>query len=203
MIAVIGPSLVLCLLIAYEIRKNTRKEKKASDDFWARENEANSTRKKDISKLEYITVPLDSLPLGLCPAYEELTANEDSLRELAGQQIFNLEGRSNTDVKLEYGVANFEHLCACDERYLRLLQLLSKEAELLYSMMFEAEAEQILSYSLSIGSDIPKDYIMLAEIYRNRGDHGAVSGLIEKAESLEGLTKKGLVEKLEGIFDSF
>ncbi len=203
MIAVIGPSLVLAALIAYEIFKNTNKERKASEEFWAKETEANSARKKDISKLDYIKVPVDALPLGLCPAFDEVTANEETIKELSKEQIFSLKGMSNTDVKLTYGVANFEFLCECDERYSRLLQALSKEAELLSSLSFDREAEQVLNYAFSIGTDLPKDYIRLAEIYRDRRDRNALNDLMDKAELLDSPTKASLIEKLEEIEDSF
>ena len=203
MLAIIGPSLILALLIAYEIRKNSAKERSASEKFWDKENKANSSRKKDISLLDYIIVPVDRLPFGLMPAFDELTATEDEIRKLSHEKIYSLKNRSNTDVKLEYGVPNFEFMCACDERYMKLIRLLSKEAELLHSMSFENEAEDVLKYSLSIGSDIPKDYIRLAEFYRNRNDRPAVEELIRRADSLDLLTKRSLVSTLEDIRDSF
>jgi hypothetical protein len=203
MLAIIGPSLVLAALIAYEIFKNTKKEKEASEEFWDREREANTARKKDISDLPYINVPLDKLPFGLCPAFEEVVANEKAIEELAKTKILSLKGRSNTEIKLEYGITNFEFLCKCDENYLKLIQALSREAELLLSLSFDREAETVLNYSLSIGSDIPKDYIMLAEIYKGRFDRKSLNDLIEKADTLELLTKKSLLEKLESIADSF
>ena len=203
MISIIGPSLVLAVLIAYEIAKNTRKEKQASESFWDREMEANTSRKKDISNLPYINVPLDKLPLGLLPAFDAMTANEAEIRALAKEKILSLRGKSNTDIKLEYGVTNFEFLCKCDENYLKLLQCLSKEAELRRAMYFNREAEEVLNYELSIGSDISKDYIALAEIYKDRCDRAALNDLIERAESLESVTKNKLIDSLEQILDSF
>ena len=37
---------------------NTQKE----SDFWQRENDANSTRKQDITNLDYIQIPVDTFP---------------------------------------------------------------------------------------------------------------------------------------------
>ncbi len=203
MISIIGPTLVLAVLIAYEIAKNTSKEKKSSDAFWDKEREANTSRKKDISKLPYIKVPLESLPFGLLPAFEELVTNENAIRELSGEKILSLRGKTNTEVKLEYGIPNFEFLCTCDENYLKLIRCLSKEAELLLSMNFEREAEEVLNYSLSIGSDIPKDYIALANLYKTRFDRASMNNLLERADALESLTKKHLIESLEEISNSF
>ena len=203
MLAVIGPTLVLAVLIAYEIAKNTTKERKSSDAFWDKEREANTSRKKDISTLPYIKVPVDTLPFGLLPAFEEIVNNEEAIREIAKEKILSLRGKTNTEVKLEYGITNFEFLCACDEQYLKLIQCLSKEAELLLSMNFEKEAEEVLNYSLSIGSDIPKDYIALAKLYKARFDRASMNNLLERADALESLTKRHLIDSLEDISDSF
>ena len=70
-------------------------------------------------------------------------------------------------------------------------------------MFFNREAEEVLNYSLSIGSDISKDYIALAEIYKDRCDRAALNDLIERAESLESVTKNKLIDSLEQILDSF
>lgn len=199
MIAVIGPTLVLCLLLAYEIRKNSKIERKTSEDFWAKEAEANTARKRDISNLNYVYVPLDTLPFGLCPAFEELEATEEDIRRLASEKIYSLSGMTNTEVKLAYGIANFDFLCQCDERYLQLLQALSKEAGLLYSMSFVEETEAVLDYALSIGSDIPKDYLLLAEIYKSRGNFEGIRALISRVEGFESSTKGSLLEKLNSL----
>ena len=39
--------------------------KKPLPSFWNRENEANHTRRKDISGLPYITIPLADFPMGI------------------------------------------------------------------------------------------------------------------------------------------
>ena len=76
---------------------NTQKE----SDFWKRENDANSTRKQDITNLDYIQIPVDTFPIGAYPneGYEE---TEQQLLALSEQKILNLTGISNTDLKLQY-----------------------------------------------------------------------------------------------------
>ena len=59
------PFFVLFLVIlTYFLRKNSRMEKEKQEKFWEREREANGIRKKDLSSLPYLNIPLDSLPLG-------------------------------------------------------------------------------------------------------------------------------------------
>lgn len=57
--------LVLCIWIHYENKKSSKSEKKDRDSFWQKEHEADFVRKKDISSLDYISIPMEGLPFGL------------------------------------------------------------------------------------------------------------------------------------------
>lgn len=199
----VGIVLMFCCILSFCIRRSKKIEAEKSQNFWDRETEANASRKADISGLDYLKVPVDRLPLGLCPSFDELVANENKLRELSEQKILNLGNRTNTDVKLEYGAGNFEFLSECDASYQNLLRCLSKEAELLLSLTFTKEAAKVLEYSISIGDDISKDYITLANIYKSESDHKSLTILIGKAECIDSLTKKKLIQDLEEIEKSF
>ena len=199
----VGLVLLFCFILSMAIKRAKHKESQDSQSFWDKETKANSSRKKDISGLEYLKVPVDSLPFGLCPSFSELEANEANIRKLAERKLFSLGNRTNTQVKLEFGVGNFDFLSECDAAYQQLLRCLSKEAELLMSLSFTKEAVQVLNYSLSIGDDIPKDYITLANIYKSESDRKSLAKLIARAEQIDSLTKKKLIEDLEKIEASF
>ena len=62
------PVYLICFLIFivwlfYEQRKSQKQDQKNSDEFWAREAEANRTRKKDISQLPLLHVQESEIPL--------------------------------------------------------------------------------------------------------------------------------------------
>ena len=57
--------IVFCIVLTYYIRKGDSSQKKVMDDFWEKERQANAIRKKDISKLDYITIPLEKIPHSL------------------------------------------------------------------------------------------------------------------------------------------
>ena len=54
---------------------NTQKE----SDFWQRENDANSTRKQDITNLDYIQIPVDTFPVGAYPTKDTRKRNSSYL----------------------------------------------------------------------------------------------------------------------------
>lgn len=63
LLIIFGIVIIFVLWLNYEIRKNNRLSKIKSEEFWAKEAQANMTRKTDISNLDYIKIPIDKLPL--------------------------------------------------------------------------------------------------------------------------------------------
>ena len=60
-VSLIFCTIVMGFLLMYERKKHAREAKRRENNFWQRENEANFTRRKDISQLPYIKIPYDSL----------------------------------------------------------------------------------------------------------------------------------------------
>ena len=103
--------ILFVLIMNYYIRKNNRLQDNLEKNFWDREHEANFSRKKDISNLNYLIITEDKIPQNLH------TDAEKTLLELCNKKMLNLSGKTNTDLKLEYGVANLEELSLCDSRF--------------------------------------------------------------------------------------
>ena len=55
----------LSIAIAVNIRKNKKDQAAIEQDFWAREREANSTRRKSLDDLDYIRLPMETFPMTL------------------------------------------------------------------------------------------------------------------------------------------
>ncbi len=194
---------ILCAFIIVTIyitiRRNaaTRSEQKMWDDFHAREREANWTRKQDISNLAYIKLPLDALPLGQF-SDESLISFEQALRDLSTQPICNLNGISNTDLKLRYGAANLNALSQCDTNYSTLVSLLANYGEKLFELNHPAEARQVLEYALTLDSDVGKTYDVLATIYKYAGEPEKIDDLYRSAEKITSIRRNSILRKLDG-----
>lgn len=199
MFYMVGAVLIICAVIAYNKRKSDRAMRKASDNFWDKEREANLTRRKDISQLPYITIPYDALPLDELPDSEEYVAAVQKLQSLTGKQILDLSGQTNTDLKLAYGAANLPVLMDCDQNYLVLVRTLSRMANLLSEAGKDDAAESILSFAFDVGSTIRSDYELLAILYGKRRDYRKLDALIARAELLDSPTKVSLLASLNAI----
>lgn len=228
--------------------KNIQKE---SETFWIKERESQFIPKKDISSLDYLTVPYASLPfcywmpgktaplrlsdntpkqtapipesftgvseeftvlsevssnaaynrapMHSAPLSEELAEAERELCMLAGKRILNLTGISNTQLRLSYGTANLEPLTAYDQNYTVLIRTLQKWGALLVSAGRAKDAVTVLSYAVSIGSDIAGTYTLLARLYKEQGRLDKIEELKEHAAGLTTLMKPSILRDLEQL----
>ena len=49
--------IILLAIFQFFLKKNTKKHEELNKEFWKRERESNTVRKKDISALNYIIIP--------------------------------------------------------------------------------------------------------------------------------------------------
>ena len=76
----LGLFIIFLSVAAYYRKRATAQQKKVTEDFWNREDQANQIRRKDISNLPYITIPLEKFPIGISDD-EELTDRMFKLAE--------------------------------------------------------------------------------------------------------------------------
>jgi len=194
----LGLFIIFLSVAAYYRKRATAQQKKVTEDFWNRENQANQIRRKDISNLPYITIPLEKFPIGISDD-EELTDYENDLKTLASRKILNLSHQSNTDLKLAYGPANLPALSEYDQNYTTLLRNLVAYADCLIKNGFEAEAVPVLEFGISIDSDIRANYTLLAELYKEQGNASKIQELIDKAASLDSMMRSAILEQLHTL----
>jgi hypothetical protein len=184
---------VFVIVLKLSINKNDRAREGAESGFWERERQANSTRRQDISSLDYITIPLDTFPLNLG------TESEETIKELSGKRILNLTGISNTDLKITYGVANLEALTEYDDNFTRLVRALASYGNELLDLGQPSDAQTVLEYAVSIHADSRQIYTTLAELYRDSGQSGKIDTLLQSADGLESLSRDSIISALKTI----
>jgi hypothetical protein len=184
--------------LKYEIRKSEKRSKSEHDNFWKMETDANLTRSKDISNLDYITIPLDQLPMS---NHDDETINSyrDIIQDLSSQKIVNLTGLTNTELKLHYGIANLKFLSACDSNYIRLVSILQKWAERLYSQECLCDAASVLEFAVSCKSDVKRTYLLLAAIYDRQNTPEKIDSLIQMIPNTIVRAKTNLLIQLDKI----
>jgi predicted DNA binding CopG/RHH family protein len=204
----IMPTILIFILLSFALlrftMRNTGKiEQKKNEAFWEKERQANNTRKQDISDLPYIDLAKAALPYDTDESDIEIRAAREGIKKMADAKILKLTGISNTDLKLAYGAANLNFLSACDENYSRLVRLLNKWGRLLFEKGKNEDALQVLSYAVSIESDIEETYILLAKYYKENGNVYKIDELKSVAGiNFEEARRNIVLSKLDDIIRS-
>ena len=174
-----------------------KRDKARREEFWEKEEAANATRRKDISLLPYIQIPLEQLPFGIRPEDTVLQKCEACIRTLSDQKILNLTGMTNTEVKAKYGAPNLPFLSECDHNFTDLVRTMQQWGTRLLELGLAQEAECVLFYAIRWGSDIKGSYLLLARLYQEKGDTASLAKLKEYAGLLHSLMKQPIPDALE------
>lgn len=170
--------------LAFKRNKQTKNQERTNEAFLERERHANSTRRKDISNLNYLRISLETLPIAEYDD-EELYSHEAILQKLCQKNILNLSMYSNTDLKLMYGPANLEELSACDENYHTLSSTLSAYAKRETALSRPDAAIAILEYAMVLHIDNSQIYLLLADLYKQQNTPEKIQNIIDVLSKME------------------
>lgn len=199
------PVFFLCFIVfILWLRVKTKQSSKASvwdEEYWQKEYNANFSRKKDLTNLDYIAVDLDKLPQP--DGSEEEASIYEDLQNITKQPILNLSHMSNADLKLAYGLANFEKLTIYDQNYTKLIRTLNKWGVCCFNNGDLPRAKQILVYAIEAGSDITATYVTLANIYLQEDAVGEIQALIDRIDQTDSFMKESIREKLMQVLRTY
>ncbi len=195
--------ILLCIFLNFNMRRVSRKTEQKEENFWAREAQANSTRKKSLEALEYIHIPVDLLPFGTAGDNEILQKSEEEVLALKDEKIVNLTGIPNTDLKLEYGTANITALTDYDQNYTVLVCALQKWGQELYDLGRYEDACKVLEFAVKTRTDISGTYRLLVDLYKTKLGlneeeiQRKIDGLIPIAKNLNSLSRISILKMLQ------
>lgn len=191
---------IISFLFYTKVKHSTVSQNDELSAFFDREHQANSTRRKDISNLDYITLSLESLPFLENPS-KKILSYENDVRKLAGKKILKLTGITNTELKLTYGASNLTALSEYDENYMQLCTVLTKWGKALLDENYTEEARQVLEFALSCGCDTSAIYVNLATIYRDTNP-SQIQALIKEVKASSNPLRKSILAQLQSILNS-
>ena len=168
----------MSIIIAVRIRSLRQKEAAVKEDFWKRERDANLAANRDISNLSYITIPLDKLPFDSCTSSIELD-NVNRIRDLSNKKLLNLNQKTNTQLKEEYGPRNLSALTEIGENFVQLEEALYCLGKARYEEGDYEHALSFLEYAASIKSGMNKNYTLLGDCYHALGQDRKIEHILE------------------------
>ena len=172
---------VLWLALRYATVKKKTSEK--YDNFWEQEAQANNTPAKDLSTLDYLKIPVNRFPFDKWED-DEIQMIEVQIKELSEKRILNLTGKTNTELKLEYGTANLDAMTEIGDNFNTLIVLLVDYAKALMQRGDYEEAAKILEYGASVRSDISSNYMLLGDCYVALHKQKQIPVIREQVESM-------------------
>ena len=187
--------LIFLIWLTFRIKSLNAKQEKTQKDFWDRERAANITPAKDISNLRYITIPIEKFPLNFSTD-EEVIEIENRLKELSTHRLLNLTGVTNTDLKLTYGVPNFETMSKIGDDFDEACVLLNKYAKALMEEGRTDDVITVLEFAVGIGTDISESYTTLANCYKQKQMDSKLDLLRTQIEQSTLLLKESILEKI-------
>jgi hypothetical protein len=185
------------MVLTHRIHRQRNEADAKEKAFWDRERAANSVRRKPLDNLDYIHIPMETLPTRLMKDDEKVADCLALLNELSTKQIVNFTGYTNTDLKLEYGTANIELLSAYDQSYTLLVTTLQRWADLLWEAGYKKEAADIMEFAISTRTDVSRTYKLLAEYYSENRQSDKIQSLLDTASTLRSANKDFIVRTLQ------
>jgi len=191
--------LVLCAVFYHNRKKADKSHAKIMQDYFARENEANNTRRQPLDDLKYIKVNLEALPMDICTDDDTISECIKDIKGLAEESIVNFTGQTNTDLKLAYGPANLPFLQKCDANFTHLVRVLNTWGTRLYDLGRHDHALTVLEYAVACKADVSNIYYLTANIYSELGTPEKINTLISSAKDLNSVMKDHIVERLTSM----
>ena len=113
---------IFALWTLFEIHKSKAKQQRKNDEFWERERAANNVRRKPVENLPYINITDDIIP-DINTDDNQILSLINQLKAMKELKILNLSGKTNTDLKMEYGPANLPFLTECDNNFINFCRV--------------------------------------------------------------------------------
>lgn len=152
----------LIIVFRFYSNKHTAKQEQVIDDFWAKEREANTTRKQNIEGLDYISLPTELIPNSLH------TEEETKLLALTSEKMIDLTEYTNTDLKLKFGASNLEELSQYEQNYVSMIRLIPDYSRQLYDAGLTEEAKKLLEYGMALENNSGSIYNTFNELYQSQ-----------------------------------
>ncbi|MCR5452505.1 MAG: hypothetical protein K6F00_07765 [Lachnospiraceae bacterium] len=187
--------LIGIVILSIKLRSSEKKQEEKMERFWEKEKQAKAAPDKDLSTIQYVVFPVDDFNMGeIFDTDTELI--EESLITLSKTRMLNINGMTNTDIRLEYGASNLDEVAEYGENFSKMTMLICDYAKSLMEHDKYEEATKVLEYGMRVGSDISSNYTLLGDCYVKTKDMASFDNLIAEVEKMSLPRKKRVSDYL-------
>lgn len=189
--------IIFTFVFTLKMRKVDKEKAALKKSFWEREEKALFVRKKSLDDLDYVHITEEDLPIMDYNSHPDIMEIQKKISVLLPQKMVSFAGKTNTDLKLSYGTANFDTLSLYEERYTRLLRLLYEWGKLLNEADKIQEAIQVLEVGIRIHTDISKHYILLGSLYKSQHEQDHFQRIYDLVLASDFMLKNKIIEAMD------
>lgn len=186
--------IILIIMLQLKLRKSGHIGSK-KEAYLKRESLASKTRKKSLENLHYYKIDLNALSIP-CNATSSILRIYDRIQDYSQLPMVNFDGKDNTELKMEYGVANLTTLITYESTYQNLLHQLYDFAERLYEEGFVKEASLPLIEAIRLDSTMSKHFLLLSTLLNELRDYERLEALLSKVKTMEIHKKDNIIKNI-------
>lgn len=187
--------IIFVIVLNLLLHRKSRTQEEINRNFWEKELASNATRKKDLSQLDYITIPSEKMP----PLLH--SESEKECIRLSSRPMLNLERFSGTELKTTYGIANLETLSEYENNLSEFTVALHTYTTELIQQGYHKEAIALLEYAIYQGVESRPLYLVLAKEYKNEQNLTKLQELYTHSQDNDSLSGKIITKELASLLE--
>lgn len=196
--------LMLLLIFQLSLKKSNLSRKRSSQKFWSNEEKSWFARKSQVELDLFIHPNTENLPRLSRQDYESLGKEamfriQEEGYAIALEPMVDLTNMLNSDIRLQYGPANFELINTYENNYTRYIKVLYILGKFFYEKDRDQDALLFLEEGVHVRTEISDHIILLATLYCKLHDKNKFLELYDRAQKSQSLTKNKIIQELKKL----
>ncbi|MCQ2911029.1 MAG: hypothetical protein MJ244_02475 [Clostridia bacterium] len=173
------------------------KDKKKIKEFLREENKTYIKSKDELNKIHFVEINFNDIKF----KPKSVKAKEDVKALLSYQnlKLANFKDVSNSELKKTFGSNNFKEVLEYQNNYDDMFKQLRITTESLIKDNDDKSAISLLNYSINMGSDVTKDYTMLADLYAKNKMRMEMFELIDNVRTNKNLSQQKIMNHIKEL----
>lgn len=173
------------------------KDKKKVKKFLEEESKTYIKSKDELNKIHFVKVDFSDIKFK--PKSKETKEEVKNLLGYSDLKLANFKGVSNNELKKAFGSNNFNEVLSYQNNYDDMFTQLRITTESLIKDSDDKSAMKLLSYAISMGDDVTKDYTMLADLYSKNKMRKELFSLIDYVKTNKNLSQKKIMDHIKEL----
>lgn len=196
--------IILLTIFQIYLNKTSISRKNSRRKFWSHEEKSWFGRKSQIESDHYLHPNIENLPHLSKEDYENLGKEsmfriQEECYAIALEPMIDLTNMLNSDIRHQYGPANFDLIDTYENNYTRYIKALYILGKFFYEKDRDQDALLFLEEGVHVRTEISDHIILLGTMYCKLRDKTKFLELYERAQKSQSLTKNKIIHELKKL----